>query len=203
MGIYNNCLLPLSINWLLGRKIFLRQRKLVTKELKGIVLEVGFGTGLNLPYYPDGVKKVYAVDPCEFGRRLAAKRINNCCVPVEFVGLDGEDIPLRSKSVDVVLSTWTLCTIPGVSNALRELWRVLKSNGRLYFIEHGVSPDADVAKWQHRLNPLQKVVAGGCQLNREIDKLINGAGFHIDVMNNFYMNGPSFCSYMYKGVARK
>ncbi len=203
MGIYNDYILPLCTNWVLGRRIFLMQRKLVTKELRGIVLEVGFGTGLNLPYYPDRVKKVYAVDPSLFGRKVAAKRINNCSVPVEFVGLDGEDIPLASESVDVVLSTWTLCTIPGVSNALGELWRVLKSNGRLYFIEHGVSPDVDVAKWQHRLNPLQKVIAGGCQLNREIDKLINEAGFHIDVMNNFYMNGPSFCSYMYKGIASK
>ena len=203
MGIYNDYFLPLCTNWVLGRKVFLRQRELVTKELNGVVLEVGFGTGLNLPYYPDRVKKVYAVDPCVFGRRVAAKRINNCGVSVEFVGLNGEDIPIASATVDVVLSTWTLCTIPGVSSALHELRRVLKSNGRLYFIEHGISPDAGVAKWQHRLNPLQKVVAGGCQLNREIDTLINEAGFHIDTMDNFYMNGPRFCSYMYKGVARK
>jgi ubiquinone/menaquinone biosynthesis C-methylase UbiE len=133
----------------------------VCEHLDGEVLEVGFGSGLNLPHLPPAATKLYAVDPAELGRRLAAERLAEAPVPVEFVGLDGQDLPLEDDSVDRVLSTWTLCTIPDADRALHEVRRVLRPGGTFHFVEHGRSPDAKVARWQDRLNPIQQRVAGG------------------------------------------
>ena len=169
----------------------------------GTVLEVGFGSGLNLPYYPKRVEKVFAVEPSGFGKSLAAKRIDESSIPVEFIGLRGENIPLEANSVSAALSTWTLCTIPDGFKALKEIRRVLKPGAKLHFLEHGLSVDSNVAKWQHRLNPIQKIIAGGCQLDLRINSLIEAAGFYIDIIENFYMEGPKFCSYMYKGQCCK
>ncbi|MGR3319945.1 MAG: class I SAM-dependent methyltransferase [Candidatus Anammoxibacter sp.] len=199
MCIYKNYILPIGINWLLGRPECLQLRKSVTGNLTGTVLEVGFGSGLNLPYYPNCVERVYAVDPCGFGKRLASKRIHESSIPVDFVGLNGENIPLETNSVSAALSTWTLCTIPDVRKALKEIRRVLKPDAKFYFLEHGLSADVNVAKWQNRLNPIQKIIAGGCQLNLKINRLIEDAGFSIDSIENFYMEGPKVGSYMYKG----
>ncbi|MEE9153203.1 MAG: class I SAM-dependent methyltransferase [candidate division NC10 bacterium] len=201
MGIYRDQILPRGINWVLGRQECLGLRRTVTPGLRGKVLEIGFGSGLNLPYYPSDVDRICAVDPATLGRKLAARRIEACPIPVEFFDLNGDQLPLETDSVDAILSTWTLCTIPEVTNALRELRRVLKPAGRFHFLEHGLSPNANVAKWQRRLNPLQRRIGGGCQLDLKIDQLIRSVGFEIEALDNFYMKGPRFGSYMYRGVA--
>ena len=137
------------------------------------------------------------------GRKLAAERVAASGVPVEYVGLDGEQLPLDDASVDHVLTTWTLCTIPDVERALAEMRRVLRPGGALHFVEHGRAPDPGVARWQERLNPLQRKVFGGCHLNRRIDALIRGAGLDVTRLENHYLKGPKPFGYMYVGVATK
>jgi ubiquinone/menaquinone biosynthesis C-methylase UbiE len=170
------------------------------------VLEIGFGSGLNLPEYPATVERVLAVDPSGVGRTLAAKRIAASPIPVEFVGLDGQDIPLGDASVDAALSTFTLCTIPDPTRALAEVRRVIRPNGRLHFLEHGLCPDPDVARWQHRCNGMQQRVAGGCNLDRAVDRLVDDAGFEIEALANGFLDGPKPMrpwGYLYEGRARR
>lgn len=201
MGIYRDHILPRVVDWALSRPECLERRRAVTPGLRGKVLEIGFGSGLNLPYYPAEVEKIYAVDPATLGRKLAARRIAACPIPVQFVDVHGDTLPLEAHSLDSVLSTWTLCTIPDVTRTLTEVRRVLKPGGKLHFLEHGLSPDARVAAWQRRLNRFQKRIAGGCQLDLKIDELIRSAGFEIEAGENFYMKGMKCSSYMYKGLA--
>jgi SAM-dependent methyltransferase len=203
VGFYGEQILPRITNVLLNNREFRRLRARVAAGLSGEVLEVGFGSGLNVPFYPTEVERVFAVDPAVVGRKLAAKRLAASTVPVEPVGLDGENLPLDSESVDNVLVTWTMCTIPSVEAALREMHRVLRPGGRLHFVEHGRAPDTKVARWQDRLNPLQQWWAGGCNLNRPIDHLVTGAGFEMTRLENFYLKGPKVMGYIYEGVARK
>ena len=175
------------------------------RSLDGDVLEVGFGSGLNVPYYPATVSRVWAVDPATVGRELAAERVAASPVPVEDVGLDGEDLPLDDGAVDHVLTTWTLCTIPDVGRALAEVHRVLRPGGVLHFLEHGRSPDPKVARWQDRLTPVQRRVFGGCHLNRPIDDLVVGSGLEVTELATFYLEGPGPKSfgYMFEGTATK
>jgi ubiquinone/menaquinone biosynthesis C-methylase UbiE len=203
MGIYEDQVLPRLTNLLLGNREFKRIRQQVAAGLSGEVLEVGFGSGLNVPFYPAGVRRVQAVDPATVGRKLAAKRLSACPVPVEFVGLDGEQLALESESVDHVLITWTMCTIPRVEAALREMHRVLRPGGQVHFAEHGRSPDPAVARWQERLNPLQRACFGGCNLNRPVDRLVTEAGFEATKLETYYLKGPKPMSYMYEGIATK
>ena len=172
-------------------------------RLDGDVLEVGFGSGRNVPHYPTQVTKVWAVDPATVGRRLAAGRVAASPVPVDYVGLDGEQLPLEDGSVDHVLTTWTLCTIPDVQRALAEVRRVLRPGGSLHFVEHGRAPEARVARWQERLTPMQRRVFGGCHLNRPIDQLIDAAGLRLETLDNYYARGPKPFGYMFEGVATK
>lgn len=201
MGLYGKYILPRLVNRMLSTSDCLEQRERIAKGLRGSVLEIGFGSGLNLPCYPEDVTKIYAVDPDLTGRKLAAGRLAECPIPVEFTGLDGQELPLESNSVDAVLSTWTLCTIPDLPKALAEIRRVLKPAGRFHFLEHGLSPDAKVARWQNRLNGLQQIIGGGCNLNRKIDDLLRDSGYEIIEAENFYMKGPKIGTYMYRGVA--
>lgn len=201
MGIYGDHVLPRLTDALLGNREFARLRARVAAGLEGEVLEVGFGSGLNVPHYPPAVTRVHAVDPATVGRKLAAKRVAASPVPVDYVGLDGEELPLEDRSVDHVLTTWTLCTIPRVDQALREIRRVLRPGGALHFVEHGRSPDPGVARWQDRLNPLQRRIAGGCHLNRPIDELIAGAGLDITRLDNYYVGAPKPYTYMFEGTA--
>ncbi len=164
---------------------------------------MGFGSGLNVPHYPQGVKRVRAVDPAMVGRTLAEGRVAASAIPVEYVGLDGAHLPLEDESVDSVLSTWTLCTIPDVARALVEIRRVLRPEGALHFLEHGRSPDPEVTRWQDRLNPIQRRLFGGCNLNRQIDDLLREAGLEVLSIENYYMRGPKPLGYMYEGVAIK
>ena len=177
MGWYRDQVLPRCNNILLGGRDLTPARARVAADLAGKVLEIGFGSGLNVPHYPAAVTLVQAVDPATVGRKLAARRLAASQVPVEFIGLDGQALPLESASVDHVLITWTMCTIPDVDSALREMHRVLRPGGQVHFVEHGRSPDPGVARWQDRLTPLQRRLFGGCHLNRPIDRLLSRAGY--------------------------
>ena len=162
---------------------------------------MGFGSGLNLPHYPQGVSKLFAVDPALVGRKLARKRLVGCPFPVEFVGLDGQSNPLPDASLDFAVSTWTLCTIPNPLAALSEMARVLKPEGKLHFVEHGRAPERRVRRWQDLWNPIHKRLAGGCHLNRDVSALVEAAGFRIDSIENFYSKGPRIFTYTYLGRA--
>lgn len=204
MGFYERQVLPRVIDWTMGHGEVMKLRKKYVTALEGEVLEVGFGSGLNLPFISDQVTRLFAVDPATLGRRLAQKRLEESSVPVEFVDLsvDGK-LPLGDNSVDCVLSTFTLCTIPDLAVALQEMFRVTKPGGELVFLEHGLSPDESVRKWQQRLNPMQMCVGGGCQLTRKIDDFIREAGFEMGELNHFYVKGPKPWTYMYQGRAQK
>ncbi|MCU1352241.1 MAG: Demethylmenaquinone methyltransferase [Acidimicrobiales bacterium] len=201
MGVYEDHVLPRVIDVLLGNKQMGKLRRRALEGLDGTVAEIGFGSGTNVPYYPAGVERVLAVDPSTVGRKLAAKRIAASSVPVEHVGLDGAALPLDDASVDNVLSTWTLCTIPDVDAALAEVRRVLRPGGRLYFLEHGLSDDPRVARRQHRFDRWQQRIAGGCHLDRDHEALIARSGLRVERVARFQIAGPKAMSHMYAGTA--
>jgi ubiquinone/menaquinone biosynthesis C-methylase UbiE len=201
MGFYEDQILPRGIDWGMSGERFSKLRQEYLAGVSGRVLEVGFGSGLNLPYYPDSVSHLYALDPSQLGRRLAKKRIQSAPFPVEFVELKGNRFALSENSVDAVVSTWTVCTIPDPTAALKEIHRILRPSGKYYFLEHGLSPDRRVARLQNLWNPIQKWFAGGCHVNREINHLILSSGFKMLDSKNFYMEGPKVLTYMYGGVA--
>ena len=190
------------MNTMMNTKETRRIRAEVCAPLAGDVLEIGFGTGLNLPHLPAAVTRLLAVDPLERGRTLAQERLAATSVPVEFLGLDGESIPLADASVDAVLATWTLCSIPDPVAAVREVRRVLKPGGTLHFVEHGRAPDEKVRKWQDRLNGMQQKVACGCNLNRDIPAIIESGGLTIGDMKTYYNKGePKPYGWYFQGVA--
>lgn len=169
--------------------------------LEGVVVEPGFGSGLNLAHLPPKVTRIYAIDPAYVGERLAADRIAASGVPVEFIGLDGQSIPLEDNSCDAGLLTWTLCTIPDHNAALAELRRVIKPGGALHFVEHGASPDPKIKQWQDRLTPIQSRVADGCNLNKPIVELIEAAGFDIQWTHAEHGSRPKVGTYFTAGIA--
>jgi ubiquinone/menaquinone biosynthesis C-methylase UbiE len=203
MGFYGDQVLPRLLDVLLRAKDTHELRARVASGLTGEVLEIGFGSGLNVPFYPVGVTRVRAVDPAAVGRKLAAGRVAASPVPVEYIGLDAQRIPLPDGSVDSVLTTWTLCTIPDVAGALAEVRRVLRPGGTLHFAEHGRAPDPKVARAQDRLEPLQQRVLGGCRLTRPIDRIISGSGLELTELKTCYRPGPKATSYTYEGRATK
>jgi ubiquinone/menaquinone biosynthesis C-methylase UbiE len=206
MGVWREQVVPRLANVLLGTKEVAGHRQQVVTGLSGAVVEIGFGSGLNVPLYPKEVETVYAIDPSAVGRRLADKRVAASPVPIEFVGLDGQDLPLGDESVDAALSTFTLCTIPDVARALTELHRVLRPGGRFHFLEHGLAPDPATARWQHRLNGLQQRLAAGCNLDRPMDRLVAEVGFEIQELHNDWLRGPrpaKAWGYLYEGLAIK
>jgi ubiquinone/menaquinone biosynthesis C-methylase UbiE len=193
MGIYGEHVLPRLINCACGLKAVDPLRQRVCEGLEGDVLEIGFGSGLNVPFYPASLSRVAAVEPADLGWRLAENRVKASSVPVERSGLDGQSLPFEDNSYDSALSTWTLCTIPDVAAALREVRRVLKPGGTLHFVEHGLAPDESVRRWQHRLEPIQKRVFGGCHLTRQVAQLLTNAGFSVTELDVFYEEGtPKF-----------
>ncbi len=202
LGWYERHLLPYLIDIACGMAPIRRQRLLVIPRAHGRVLEVGIGTGLNVPLYDrTRVTTLVGVDPALRWHRLARRRIEAAGLDVQLMGLSAETLPAPDASFDTVVSTYTLCTIPDVAAALREMRRVLRPGGRLLFAEHGLAPDAGVAAWQRRLNPLWSPLAGGCRLDRDIPALLREAGFEVDVQSR-YLSGPRFVSYHYWGEAR-
>ena len=203
MGIYREHVLPRLVDRACGTGELRRWRKQVTAGLSGTVVEIGFGSGLNVPAYPPEVHLVYAVEPALTARRLAQDRIAASHVRVEHVALRGESIPLDDDSCDGALSTFTLCTIPAVEEALAEVRRVLRPGGRFHYLEHGLSPDASVATWQRRLEPVQKRLADGCHLTRDATDLVRSAGFEIERVESRYAKGPKPWTWLTEGVAVK
>ena len=201
MAVYRDQVLPRVIDVACGTKEISGYRRRCVEGLAGVVVEPGFGSGLNVPWYPPDVERVYAIDPAQLGQKLAADRVAASPVDVDFIGLDGQSIPLDDDSCDAGLSTFTLRTIPDAGQALRELRRVIKPGGKLHFVEHGHSPSDRVATWQRRIEPLQKRLFDGCHLTRNIPELVADAGFTIDALDESYAKGPKPMSYFYLGVA--
>jgi SAM-dependent methyltransferase len=202
MGLYGERVLPRIINTVCGTKAVEPLRQRVCAGLSGDVVEIGFGSGLNVPFYPADVTRVAAVEPSDVGWKLAARRLAATTVPVQRSGLDGQSLPFADHSFDAALSAWTLCTIPDVAAALLEIRRVIKPGGRLHFLEHGLAPDERVRRWQRRLDPLQQRVAGGCHFTRPIVQLLVTAGFTIDELDVFYEKGaPKFAAADSLGIA--
>jgi len=202
MAFYEQHILPHLIDLACSGKPTRKQREKLVPRAIGIVLEVGFGSGLNLPFYDTGkVDKVWGLEPSAGMRRKALPAVAASPLNVEFIDLPGEEIPLPAGSVDTVLLTYTLCTIPDAKAALEGMRRVLRPGGQLLFLEHGKAPDANVCRWQDRLNPLWRKVAGGCNINRDIPALIESAGFRIKSDERMYIPGAKVLSYNYWGQA--
>jgi ubiquinone/menaquinone biosynthesis C-methylase UbiE len=205
MGLYDRYLLPPLLNAAMSTKPIRYQRKKVVPRAEGRVLEIGFGAGHNLPFYDAAkVSHLWALEPSPEMRARAAERVSQSTIPLEFLDLPSEQIPLENEAADTILITYTLCTIPDVMKALGEMRRVLKSNGRMIFCEHGEAPDEDVRKWQRRLTPAWKFIGGGCHVGRQIPKLIQDSGFKIQGMETMYLPGtPRFAGFNYWGDAVK
>ncbi|MCU1487231.1 MAG: Methyltransferase type 11 [Actinomycetia bacterium] len=203
MGFYEDRVLPRVVDKMCGAGDMARWREKVVAGLAGTVVEIGFGSGLNVALYPPAVELVYAVEPAALAGRLAAPRIEASSVRVEHVGLDGESLPLDDGSCDAALCTFTLCTIPHVEAAVAEVHRVLRPGGTFHFLEHGIAPDEGVVRWQRRLEPLQKRLAGGCHLTRDPVELVTAAGFTVEQVERRYAKGPKPWCFFTVGVARR
>ncbi len=202
MAFYNDVILPWGINLACGGKPIAKQRTKIVPRAQGVVLEVGIGSGLNLPFYDTAkVTKVWGLEPSAQMRRMAEGIAGEVDLEVEFLDLPGEEIPLDDGSVDTVLVTYTLCTIPDAAQALAQMRRVLKPGAELLFCEHGRAPDEGVRRWQNRIDPIWSKFSGGCHLNRPIDDLITAAGFRIGDMDTMYIPGPRTHCFNYWGAA--
>ncbi len=202
LNLYHDHVLPVLIDFAMRQHQLADYRNRVVPAAEGRVLEVGIGSGLNLPLYAASVDEIVGLDPSPqllAKAREAAERIG---IPVELIEGSAERIPLDNKSIDTVITTWTLCSIPDVQGALREMRRVLKPDGRLLFVEHGRAPDRGVAVWQDRLTPLWRRIGGGCHLNRAVDDLLETSGFKIERIEQGYMRGPKAIAFMYEGSAK-
>jgi ubiquinone/menaquinone biosynthesis C-methylase UbiE len=203
VGLYAKYFLPRIIDLAMRNRDVTRLRAAWIPKAQGDVLEVGIGSGLNLPFYSAAVRRVYGVDPSLELQRIARKRAAGHTA-VDFLTQSAEEpLPLEDESIDTVVSTWTLCSIPNPAKALREMRRVLKRDGRFLFVEHGRSPDSKIVAWQDRLTPAWKVIGGGCHLNRKVDDLVEGAGFRISELRNEYLPGPRPMTYTYQGFAQR
>lgn len=202
MSFYESRILPHLINLAMRNRDLLPYRERVISAAGGRVLEVGIGSGLNLPFYSPQAREVLGLDPSPRLLAMSRHAANQSSVPVTFIEASAEAIPLDDRSVDTVVTTWTLCSIPAALQALGEMRRVLKPSGHLLFVEHGLSPDANVRKWQDWLTPAWKRIGGGCHLNRPIHRLIEDAGFNIAELETDYIKGPNPMTYLYQGCAK-
>lgn len=202
MGFYGEQIFPRLMEWIMSGEPFQHERQRLLAQAHGEVLEIGLGTGLNLPHYPKNLSWLHAVDPANLLPKKVVERGANASFPIRIQRISAETLPYDNQTFDCVVSTWTLCTIPDPVKALREVRRVLKPDGIVLFLEHGRSDDEQIAKWQDRLNPIQRVIGCGCNLNRPIDQLIAQAGLTIDILDRFLMPGvPRLGAEMYRGVA--
>ena len=202
MGLYRNVILPSLCDFVMRNRFLLPYRERIIGSAEGTVLEIGAGSGLNLPLYGAGVKEILALEPDPKLMTMARHNAKQARRPVTFLDASAEAIPLEDRSVDTVVTTWTLCTIPEAMRALEEMRRVLKPAGHLLFAEHGLAPEESVCKWQNRLTPAWKCISGGCHLNRPIRQMIESGGFSIDQIDTGYALGPKPMSFLYEGSAR-
>ena len=203
MSFYNRHILPKLIDFAMTRGDVTRLRAAHVPAAHGTVLEVGIGSGLNVPFYTSAVTRLYGVDPSSELLAMARERASAAPFPVELLNQDADSIPLADASVDTVVVTWSLCSIANPAGALREMRRVLKPSGILIFVEHGLSADSGVRKWQNRLTPWWRRFTGGCHLNRKMDDLVREAGFTIEDLRTEYVPGPRPMTFMYEGTARR
>lgn len=202
MGFYARWVLPRILDLVMQQKQIAPYRARIATAASGRVLDVGIGSGLNLPFYGDRIERVYGIDPSPELLRFAETRAARASAPVELLLGSGEALPFADRALDTVVLTFTLCTIVDPGRALAEIRRVLRPEGRLLFAEHGRAPEADVARWQDRLTPVWKRLGGGCHLNRKPDDLIRSAGFGLDGVETRYIKGPRPMSFVYTGLAR-
>ena len=205
MSLYNKYILPKFLNCACGSKPINYQRQKIVPLAKGKVLDIGIGSGLNIPFYnSDKIDIVIGIDPSHELIELAKELANDSKASIELVIGSAESIPYPDNFFDTVLVTYTMCTIPNVAIANKEMWRVLKDDGRLIFCEHGLAPDKKISKWQNRIDPFWGKIAGGCHLNRDIQKLITDAGFSFESLDKMYIpSTPKFAGYNYWGVGKK
>ena len=202
MGLYRKLIVPRLIDLAMRNRLLGSYRDRVIGAAEGRVLEIGIGSGLNLPRHPPEVGELRALEPDPSLILWARSKSRSGDGSVSFLEASAEQIPLDDASLDTVISTWTMCSIPDIHRALVEMRRVLKAHGRLVFVEHGLSSERGVQRWQNRLDPLWNRISGGCHINRPIEQLITGAGFEFDHLQADYMAGPKVMTFMYEGVAR-
>ena len=202
MGFYQDQIIPLLINLTMRRRDLAAYRSRVVPAANGRVLEIGIGSGLNLPFYSLNVERLIGLDPSPKLLSMVRRNLRPDAPSLELIEGSAEAIPLENDSIDTVVTTWTLCSIPDAGRALREMHRVLRATGRLLFIEHGLAPEPNVRWWQDHLTPVWKRIGGGCHLNRAIQSLIEDAGFQFDRFETGYMCGPKPLAFMYEGTAR-
>ena len=201
MGLYQKFVLPRLIDVAMRNKEVAARRAELVPKASGAVLEIGIGSGLNLPFFPRAITRLVGVDPSAELLSMARPKLAGVSFAVELFCRSAEDLPFDDRSFDTAVLTWTLCSIPHPHRALAEIKRVLKPDGRLLFIEHGLSPDPKVQAWQHRLTPIWKRIGGGCHLNRKIDDLVRPAGFNIVELQTTYLPGPRAMTFTYQGIA--
>ena len=202
MRFYSNVIFPRLMDRSMAGTDLALYRRAVLGQVQGEVLEIGFGTGLNLPYYPPGVTQLTALEPNPGMRSLAQNRIQSTPIPIEWLSSSAESIPLPDQRFDSIVSTWTLCSVPNIDQALQEICRLLKPSGRFHFVEHGLSPDAGISTWQRWINPVQRVLGDGCQLIREFPELIEANGMRIVQIETQYADSlPKVWGYLYRGIA--
>ena len=203
MSFYSNLIVPYCIDLAMSGSNLEQYRHQLLESVSGEILEIGFGTGLNLPHYPESVTKITTIDPNPGMQKLARSRIKESQITVDYKVLNGESLPMADASFDSVVCTWTLCSIPLVEQAIAEVYRLLKPGGKFFFIEHGLSYERGIRAWQNRLTPIQKVIADGCHLNRQIDKLVEQQFPNVNIEQFYTPKLPKVLGYMYRGIAIK
>ena len=205
MGFYSSVIIPFFYDSSMdSNKINEGRKNILSKITEEEILEIGFGTGINIKFYPDNVKKIIALEPNKGMVKQARKKVDQKKTRIEFVEQSSESLPFLDNSINAIVSTYTLCSIKNITSALNEIFRVLRTGGKYYFLEHGLADNSKTQKWQHRLNPIQNIWADGCNLNRDMKSLITDAGFKIIELKNYYMErDPKIVGYMYEGIAVK